>query len=269
MNTPAEFFSNLLSPTAQTRDGTRAAAWPAARPADAAIDAPRLVIRGESLSDNSGAQPESLAVAALTDWLNVTFRWPDEADTKLFFERFSESTDGVFGGMTDRRCGLHGWTHSFCFDRGTVMFARGGQRGTALLSMPGEGCSFVQNWAALQRLLRDEFAGRITRWDGAADDYEGQHSVDMAVELYKLGGFKCGGREPTPAMHGNWLTPDARGRTFEVGARRNGKLARISRGSRKAWCVGMLTLHRRTWHLTRKSLQVCSARSRHSRASLR
>jgi len=47
------------------------------------------------------------------------------------------------------------------------------------------------------------------------------------VVLYQLGGFKSGGRQPNPRQFGNWLTPDDLGRTFQVGRRENGKLARI------------------------------------------
>jgi phage replication initiation protein len=200
---------------------------PDACAAQASDASPRLVIRGES----SGATPRppqpTLAGAALTDWLNVTFRIAEDTPTEQFFDRFSSVTGDVFGGMTDRERGLHGWNDSFAFDRGNVMFARGGQRGTALLSLPGEGCAFITDWEQLQRYLRDELAAKITRWDGAADDYLGIHSVDLAVELYKIGGFNSGGRQPKPVLHGNWLTPDDLGRTFEVGKRKNGKLARI------------------------------------------
>ena len=93
--------------------------------------------------------------------------------------------------------------------------------------MPGEGCAFISNWREFGGYLRDELGAKITRWDGAVDDFEGKHSVDLAVELYRLGGFKSGGRQPLPKLHGNWITPDELGRTFEVGCRRNGKLARI------------------------------------------
>jgi phage replication initiation protein len=91
----------------------------------------------------------------------------------------------------------------------------------------GEACSHVSEWLSLTELLRNDLGGQITRWDGAADDFEGLHSVDLAVVLYQLGGFKTGGREPLPRQYGNWLTPDTLGRTFQVGSRQNGKLARI------------------------------------------
>jgi phage replication initiation protein len=190
-------------------------------------ESPGLVKPGESSGTNPTGQQTGIGNAALTDWLNATFRVKEDTDPETFFQRFSEVTGGIFGGMTDRERGLHGWNQSYAFDRGSVMFAVGGQRGTALLSIPGEGCAFIPDWENLKRFLRDELVGKITRWDGAADDFEGKHSVDLAVELYKLGGFNSGGREPKPKQHGNWITADDLGRTFEVGRRKNGKLARI------------------------------------------
>ena len=192
-----------------------------------AEESPGLVIPGESSGTNPTGQQTGIGTAALTDWLNATFRVKENTDPETFFQRLSEVTGGILGGMTDRKRGLHGWKHSYAFDRGSVMFAVGGQRGTALLSIPGEGCAFISDWEKVKRFLRDELVGKITRWDGAADDFEGKHSVDLAVELYKLGGFNSGGRQPLPRQHGNWITPDDSGRTFEVGSRKNGKLARI------------------------------------------
>jgi hypothetical protein len=106
----------------------------------------------------------------LTDWLNVSFPlYLEEENLGAFFERFGLVTGGLFGGVTDRERGLHGWQRSFAFDRGGVMFACGGQRNTAFLSIPGEGCAFVSDWRPLAEWLRDELRGRITRRDGAVD----------------------------------------------------------------------------------------------------
>src|ERR1035438_7521696 len=125
-----------------------------AQPEDGAGDpaSPRLVIRGESYETSTHDNNPGIGSAALTDWLNVTFR-PNGplCDAETFFNRFSEVTGGIFGGMTDREQGLHGWAMSYAFDRGHVLFAVGGQRGTALLSMSGEGCAFVSDWHGLTR----------------------------------------------------------------------------------------------------------------------
>lgn len=184
------------------------------------VEAPRTVIRGESYEGN----PE----AAFTDWLNVTFPLPEGDDPAgRIFDALFNSTQGAFGGMTDRNRGLHGYARSFAFDHGSVLFAFGGQRNTGFLSIPGDGCALITSWPTLVQLLRDDLSGRITRWDGAVDDYAGKHSVDLAVELWKMGGFSTGGNRPSIDQRGNWLEPDGKGRTFYVGRRENGKLLRV------------------------------------------
>ena len=214
-------------------------------------ESPRLVIRGESQQDKAdgGERIEIFAkgsgkagirfiplprttsepYAALTDWLNVTFPFGNLGDEPIqaFMDRFSEATGCVFGGMTDQGRGKYGYSRSYALDRGKVLFAHGGQRGTALLSISGEGCAFITDWPKLIALLRDELHGRITRWDGAVDDYSGEHSVDVAVAIYTAGGFVSNGNAPSYSQKGAWLIPDGSGRTFYVGKRENGKLLRV------------------------------------------
>jgi phage replication initiation protein len=93
--------------------------------------------------------------------------------------------------------------------------------------VPGGACHTVPDWPALICFLRDECKARITRWDGAVDDYEGKHSVDYAVELYKNGMLSSGGNRPSCDQRGNWIEPDGSGRTFYVGKRKNGKTLRV------------------------------------------
>ena len=189
---------------------------------------PRTVIRGESSGVLERQSDAGIPLRVLTDWLNVTFPFaPSEPAIHHFVRRFTEVTRGAFGGMGERGRGLYGWLRSFAFDFGQVLFAVGGQGDTAFLSFPGEGCALVHSWSSLVELLRDEFRGRITRWDGAVDDFVGVHSVDSAVKLYLSGGFNSGGRPPQCRQAGNWLTPDDKGRTFYVGDRANGKVLRV------------------------------------------
>ena len=230
-----------------------AAAARMAQPEDGAggPDSPGLVIPGESPDeDKEGTsegqtllvspfgksrvvfvplpKPDGNPYAAITDYLNVTFPFSVSPEAvQGFFDRFSAVAGGIFGGMTDLGRGKYGYTQSFAFDRGKVLFAYGGQRGTALLSLPGEGCAFITDWPKVVQFLRDELHARITRWDGAVDDFPGVHSVDEAVSLYLQRGFTSGGRTPKCAQAGNWIEPDGSGRTFYVGKRKNGKLLRV------------------------------------------
>lgn len=172
---------------------------------------PRLVIRGESMgTPHTQLGGESLEIvagydgkarilttplprdgvppfAALTDWLNVTFPFdstsPGIAIVELV-QQIQQYLTPKFGGMVDRGRGLHGYRHSFAFDNAGVMFCYGGQRDTAFLSIPGEGCALVSDWAIAVPFLRDVLKARITRWDGAVDDFAGEYSVDTAMGWY-------------------------------------------------------------------------------------
>jgi len=107
------------------------------------------------------------------------------------------------------------------------LFAFGGQRNTAFLSLSGDACALVPDWARFSEIGRDVLAGRLTRWDGAADDFAGAHTVDLAVEMYLQGGFTGRGRQPGIGVAGDWLGQTGLGRTLYIGNRKNGKLLRI------------------------------------------
>ncbi len=190
---------------------------------------PRLVIRGEtSPSGKSSPRIDGNPRAAFTDWVNVTYPVSATAEPAgQFFEAFSKVTRAAFGGMKERPRGLHGYTRSFEFQHGKTLFAFGAQRGTGFVSISGDGCALVPDWPAFVELFRDRLQGRLTRWDGAADDYEGTHSVDDAVALYQAGAFNSSGRKPSHSVDGDWIDPKGSGRTFYVGKRKNGKLLRV------------------------------------------
>lgn len=188
---------------------------------------PRLVIRGESSTDvpPSNTHP----YAAITDYLTVTFPFPlREAGISPFFLGLCSAIGIGLGNLVERKTGMLGFKRSYAFDNHGAMFAFGGQNGRALLSLPGEACATVGDWHAFVDFLRGELDARITRWDGAVDDFTGSRTLDDAVAWYLAGGFNAGGNRPDCRQDGNWLTqPDSRGRTFYVGRRKNGKLMRV------------------------------------------
>jgi phage replication initiation protein len=247
----------LTQPECELAD-TGAAACTGREPrADGATEAedaaPRLVIRGESLGDpspmsggesyrlvaGSGGRAHLIATplpksdgnpyAALTDWLNLTFPFPlGRAALVDFLGELGAYLGRYLGGLEDRRRGLHGYRESFAFQHGGAMLAFGGQRGTAFLSLPGDACKLVPDWPIATEWFRDVLKAKITRWDGAVDDFEGSHPVDWAVAQYlHHKGFNAGGNRPSCDQAGNWIEPDGSGRTFYVGKRDNGKLMRI------------------------------------------
>ena len=165
--------------------------------------------------------------AAITDFLNCTFRFssaePLEALFKVLFAVLGEK----FAPAVDRQRGLHGYHKSFQLGDSSAIFAIGGQAGTAYLSLPGAACALISDWRPIVSYLRDTLNANVTRWDGAVDDYSGAHSVNDAVNLFLDGQFTSGGNTPSCNQHGNWIQPDGSGRTFYVGKRKNGKMLRV------------------------------------------
>ncbi len=167
--------------------------------------------------------------AAITDYLNCTFKFdPAEEPFADLFQELFDLLGPKFSPATDRMRGLHGYAQSFQLGESSAQLAIGGQGGTVLLTMPGEACSLLHSiWPQVVEYLRDKRNAKITRWDGAVDDYSGVHSVDWAEQQYLLGEFSAGGNKPSCNNVGNWTEPDGKGRTFYVGKRKNGKIIRI------------------------------------------
>ena len=194
---------------------------------------------GESLSIIVGVRGTSRIVstplpkqdgnpqAAFTDFLSVTFPLNFDARSSIFQLLFN-CLGRDFGPALKRSGGLHGYTESFILGETKAIFAYGGQSGTAFLSLTGESCALISDWLRFVNLFKDGLKGRITRWDGAVDVYDGIPSVDDARTLYEAGKFNAGGRKPLCSNSGNWTdSDDEKGRTFYVGSRKNGKLIRI------------------------------------------
>jgi phage replication initiation protein len=210
-------------------------------------ESPPLVIRGESLEESkfpySGEnyqlisengrpvliahpqpKPDGVPFAAITDYLNCTFPYSPNDDIR-FFSRLFSCLGERFAPAVDRGRPLHFYDDSYSLGNSSAVFGHGRQGG--ILSLSGEACHLVPDWKELIAFLKDDLGGRISRWDGAVDDYKGIHSVDMALEMYDAGKFNSGGNEPTCEQRGNWRKPDGKGRTLYVGKRENGKMARI------------------------------------------
>lgn len=211
---------------------------------------PGVVIPGESFNieqNGDGSESFELAVlgkraaiiahpilsehipgyAAITDFLNCTFKLPKNFNPIKFFEIFASVAGGQFQTVINRGKGMNGYERSYDMGGNGAKFCYGGQRNTGLLMLPGQACHTIKDWDALVSFLKDNLDARITRWDGAVDDFDGFHSVDWAVEQYLLGSFANGGNKPSCRQNGNWIEPDGSGRTFYVGKRENGKMIRI------------------------------------------
>ncbi len=223
---------------------------PAPAGASAAAGIPPQVIRGESKwkgeDEDTGEQAylipdgqggfklipipslETHPYAAITDYLNFSFPWSSlNLTLGQVFAQVKDALGPEFLPAVERRGGKYKYDQSFDLAFTKAIFACGGNRGTALLSLSGESCALIRDWHKVVELGRDKLKGRITRWDGAVDDYLGTHSVDYALELYLSGKFGTGGRLPRMRQFGNWARPDGRGRSIEIGARENGKRLQV------------------------------------------
>ena len=166
--------------------------------------------------------------SAITDWLNFSFPFSlAHCELEKLFELFSAFLGPAFTPVTERRAGKYCYERSYDLGKTTALFACGGNNNTALLSLSGEACALIPDWARISTLGRGELLAHVTRWDGAVDDYLGTHSVDYAMQLYLEGNFGAGGREPKMRQHGNWAKPDGRGRGIEIGDRENGKRMQV------------------------------------------
>lgn len=182
---------------------------------------PRLVIRGE----NHSSQPNPHS--AFIDWLNFTFRFHfDHTRSLIELDELLRSAFGFGIGLCRNRKHLN-YEQSWEIGNGYGIFATGGDSvaGTSLVSLSGEGCSVVKNWADVYSMLQ-RFHAKITRVDLAHDDYAGRISLASAVEWYLAGDFHSGkGRPPTGQLINDF--DSGAGKTLYIGKRINGKLLRI------------------------------------------
>ena len=166
--------------------------------------------------------------AAITDYLNCTFKFdPEEESFPNLFQELFDLLGEKFSPAVQRPRGLHNYSCSFKLGETSALLCVGGQAGTVLISLPGEACHIIENWPALVEYFEKSRSARITRWDGAVDDYAGVHSVDWAEQQYLAGQFNAGGNKPSCKNAGNWTDPNGKGRTFYVGDRKNGKMIRV------------------------------------------
>jgi phage replication initiation protein len=256
-------LAGALSQSGSARPGAEAARSPAEDGSAPAVKPP-LVIRGKSsrssLDPSTGEQvflvedtrgelvqvsrrnAATPAYAAITDWLNFTFPFEGSQDAvEALLARFRAVLGRKFYPAVALRSGKHNYERGFELGENLkAFFCFGGQhqRGTALLSLSGAACSVILDWPALVAFGRDELQGRITRWDGAVDDYAGLHSVEEAIQLHQEGKLSAGGRRPKMKQYGNWVEPDGTGRSVTIGVREHGKRLSVYEKGMELGCPG-------------------------------
>ena len=177
---------------------------------------------------------------AFLDWVNFT---TDESD---FFKGFLTPVADIdvvrlvsvkcheifgFGITSERETGANFYHRSYILGDACGMVCHGGQRGTVLVMLSGEGCAAARpGWE--KRLYDFLFScgirAHLTRVDLAHDIYDGKaYTVDQADADFDAGLYNCGGRNPNHEYRGNWKRPNGKGRTIYVGNRKNGKFCRV------------------------------------------
>jgi phage replication initiation protein len=167
--------------------------------------------------------------SAITDWLNFTFPMESCGGRVEVVVQAVLALLGPKAAPAEQRAGgRHHYDRAIDLGDSGGLICYGGNRNTCLVSFSGETCSLVDDWNAVIDLGRDRLNGRVTRWDGAVDDYAGAHTVDMALRCWDDGMFGSGGKQPQMRQNGNWTEgSDGRGRTIYIGHRDNGKCLRV------------------------------------------
>jgi phage replication initiation protein len=202
--------------------------------------------------------------SAFVDWLNftvgaetfeddenkvaaLTVVHEDEKDYPVlpveYIYALSRRLQYIFGFGVSHALGYgqHFYTESFVMAEGWGTVSFGGQRNTMLVSISGKGLAAAkEGWEArLVYFLEHAQRPRITRAD-LAHDFFNEHvhgpcrpyhnvgyTVDRANEEHSQGLFSSGGRPPACEHRGDWKNPRGKGRTLNIGNRKNGKFCRI------------------------------------------
>lgn len=192
------------------------------------------------------------------DWLNVT------TDISTFGEKYRRTSEDedqymalcqsavtevsnhlvrMFGKRyavtAQNQTGRNFYKYSFVIGDNYGLVCIGGQRDSVLIMINGTGCALApQGWQSYVHhwITKIAVKGKITRIDLAHDDLKGDYlSVDAIDQLESLGGFHCGGAQPTVQHLGNWKhnDPYGKGRTLTIGNRSSGKYCRFYEKGKK------------------------------------
>jgi phage replication initiation protein len=165
---------------------------------------------------------------AIVDWCTCTFAFREESITE-FLQHLARVTGLQL--VADERRSRPGYADglqimamvNFQLVKFAVL-AYGGesQRGRAMLDLSGECCGCIDDWRVFQCFLESLPESKLTRADTAVDLFNGEFTVDDAVQWHEQGLFNCRGREPSTRTDGDWLR-EREGRTLYVGKTKNGK----------------------------------------------
>ena len=194
--------------------------------------------------------PNTNSNAAFIDWVNFTFYVSDFY--KQFSEELSKDEKGrcliesnskpvdlmesistklenilAFGITSERAVGLNFYSKSYVLGDGWGFVCIGGtnQRSTVLVMVNGQGCMASKGNSPLYLYnFLKKLNGRISRVDLSADFFEGEYTVDNALDDYVNGKFSLKGTRPKLKQVGDWENEEEEdGRSIYVGKKINGK----------------------------------------------
>jgi len=198
--------------------------------AGGASEPSRLVIRDETT--NTPVIPDS---TAFIDWLSFTV-YPSEGRNwmwlrgclQFIFEIQPQAWRGTnkrWSGYTHRVDLVHTGQRGETISLGLVAYGGESQRGTMHVSLNAQACALVKDWQQVME-WGDSVGATITRVDCAHDDLEGKIlTIEQVRRWYTEGLFSVTGRPPNAHLHDD--LDSGKGKTFYIGNRAHGKLARF------------------------------------------
>lgn len=160
------------------------------------------------------------------DWLRFRTQAEPGQVLEALVPMFGDHGQDLHFGDYSR--GLSGFKHSMPIMMGSVPLGRvdwGGdsQRGWMRVDIPGKGCSWVEDWTALDA-VEDLPLSQLRRADLALTTWHGETTHDQVIAAHDAGRFTCKGRPPNMRMITN--SDPTKGRTIYVGERTADKFLR-------------------------------------------
>lgn len=182
---------------------------------------------GTNLNDENQwvpAVPDFLRFTVQQAYLGLDEEPRQRADVVEFLGNFAPESG--LAVELERKGGRRGYAHHFQLltpdgvSCGDVCWGGERQMGTVSVELTGAACAriaavrpFAEAWGHVRCLL-DTVQAKITRLDIAHDDYEGKHSLDVAVAMYDAGAFNGAFVKPAVNRQG-WN--DGSGQTVYIG----------------------------------------------------
>lgn len=198
---------------------------------------PVLVIRGESKPIVNAKGNHT----ALIDWIAFTVSRGDDRDwrwmrdcLKFAFDISPEAWQGTskkWAGYQHRVDLIHTEHRGESVNLGLVGWGGDSQNGTMHASLNAQACARVTDWQQVME-WGDSVGATIKRVDVAHDDFEGKIlTIEQVRQWYEAGLFSTNGRPPVAELIDD--LGSGKGKTFYIGNRVHGKLARFYEKGKK------------------------------------